>query len=114
MIKDHAQPGGGGMTDVTGLGGWNMRRRQAGGDDAVMTGHTGAVHFRMIHQRIHWRPSRRCMAGVAIIRGSYVARRFSRGGKTIMTTNAGALYLIVIGCYRRHPNRTVVAGFANV
>lgn len=54
------------------------------------------------------------MTGVAVIGGGYVGCRFTGRSKTIVTTNAGTLNLIVVGGYRWHPGRTVVTGLAHV
>ena len=54
------------------------------------------------------------MTGVAIIRRRDVAGRFTGGYDTVVTTDAGTLYLIVIHPRHRHPGRRRVASLAHI
>lgn len=67
-----------GVTSLANIGGRNMCCTLARGDNTIVTSHTAADDFGMIHHRDRY-PHRRVVAGFTNIRGIDVSRGFSGG-----------------------------------
>ena len=78
-----------GMTHIAGGRSGNVGRALAAGNHAVVARFATANDLRMIHQRIHRRPSRKHMAGFADIRGVDVCGTLARRSNAIVTSDAG-------------------------
>ena len=77
------------VATVTGINRDNMVCSLAGRDHAIMTTVTGPQYLLMINERIHRRPGRSVMTGLAECCAVDVICRFTRGSAAIVTTDAG-------------------------
>ena len=115
MVKDRYYPRRGGMTNLAGFTGGNMRDRiLARRNNSIVTRGAGAIHLGVINNGNRL-PARDCMTGTTLITGINMRNRIFTGSNgTVMTAFTGTQSLVVIYRANRHPGSNRVAGLAHL